>query len=49
MDKYEQIKKLFEAAELIQEVIKHAEPDFADELNAIYNDVADIADQIEEE
>lgn len=47
MDKYEQITKLAQAADLIHEVIQHVDPEFVDELNIMYDDIADLADQIE--
>lgn len=46
MDKYQQIIKLAEAAELIQQVIR-ANPDFADVLEDMPDRLADIADEIE--
>ena len=48
MDKYEQIGKLAEAALLIQEVMPHVDPDFADDLQDTFNSLANISDQIEE-
>jgi hypothetical protein len=47
MDKYQQIVKLAQAAELIQEVIR-ANPEFADVLEDMPDRLADIADEIEE-
>jgi len=47
MNKYEQIAKLAEAAELIQEVIR-ANSDFADVLEDMPDRLADIADDIEQ-
>lgn len=46
MDKYQQIMKLAEAAELINEVIR-ANPDFADVLEDMPDRLADISDAIE--
>jgi len=48
MDKYEQITKLAQAAELIQEVIR-ANPKFAGDLQDINDNIANIADDIEQE
>ena len=47
MDKYQQIMKLAEAAELIQEVTR-ANPDFAGDLQDIADNIANIADDIEQ-
>ena len=47
MDKYEQITKLAQAAELIQEVIR-ANPGFAGDLQDINDNIANIADDIEQ-
>jgi len=49
MDKFEQIGKLAEAAELINEVIRTVGKDFAVPLQSIADDIADMADQIEQE
>ena len=49
MDKFEQITKLAEAYSLITEVVNACDPEFADELQDIANNLADISDQIEEE
>jgi hypothetical protein len=49
MDKYQQITKLAEAAELINEVIRASGKNFAVPLQSIADDIADIADQIEQE
>jgi hypothetical protein len=48
MDKYEQIAKLAQAAALIQEVLQVVDPDFADDLQDMANQIAGIADAIEE-
>jgi len=48
MDKYQQIIKLAEAAALIQEVLNVCNPDFADDLQDMADNIANIADQIEE-
>ena len=48
MDKYEQIGKLAEAAELIQEVIRTVGKDFAVPLQSVCDDIADLADQLEQ-
>lgn len=48
MDKYTQIGKLAEAAELINEVIRTVGKDFQVPLQSIADDIADIADQLEE-
>lgn len=48
MDKYRQIEKLAQAAELIEEVIRTVGKDFQVPLQSICDDIADIADQIEE-
>lgn len=47
MNKFEQITKLAEAAELIRAVAQHADPDYVDQLDDICVELADIADQIE--
>lgn len=49
MDKYQQIGKLADAAELINEVIRTVGKDFQVPLQSIADDIADIADQIEED
>lgn len=48
MDKYEQIGKLAQAAQLIEEVIRTVGKDFQVPLQSIADDIADMADQIEE-
>ena len=48
MDKYQQIMKLAEAAELIQEVIR-ANPEYAGDLQDLNDSIANIADDIEQE
>lgn len=48
MDKYVQIAKLAEAAALIQEVVNTVGKDFQVPLQSIVDDIADLADQIEE-
>lgn len=48
MDKYAQIVKLAEAAELIQSVIR-SNPKFAGDLQDIADNIANIADDIEQE
>ena len=52
MDKYELIAKLVQAADIVHDVAvelaKITDDEFTDELNLIYDDIADIADQIEE-
>lgn len=48
MEKWEQIGKLAQAAELIEEVIRTVGKDFQVPLQSICDDIADIADQIEE-
>ena len=48
MDKYEQIVKLAQAAELIQEVMRKCTSDIAECLEDMPDRLADIADQIEE-
>lgn len=47
MDKYQQIMKLAQAAELIQEV-NRANPEFAGDLQDIADNIANIADDIEQ-
>ena len=47
MDKYQQIIKLAHAAQLIQEVIR-ANPAFAGDLQDINDNLANIADDIEQ-
>lgn len=47
MDKYQQIIKLAEAAALIQEVLQVVDPDFADDLQDMADQIANIADAIE--
>lgn len=47
MDKYQQIMKLAEAAQLIEEVT-NANPDFADDLTDVRDNIANIADDIEQ-
>lgn len=49
MDKYQQIGKLAEAAALIEEVIRVVGKDFQVPLQSIADDIADMADQLEEE
>ena len=48
MDKYQQIGKLAQATALIEEVIRAVGKDFAVPLQSIADDIADLADQIEE-
>lgn len=48
MDKYRQIEKLAQASALIEEVIRVVGKDFAVPLQSICDDIADLADQIEE-
>ncbi len=48
MDKYEQITKLAQAAALIQEVINSNSCAFDDDLQEINDEIANIADEIEE-
>lgn len=48
MDKYQQIMKLAEAAALIQEVLRDVTPDFADDLQDMADQIANIADNIEQ-
>lgn len=47
MNKFEQIAKLAEAAQLIQEVQPHTTPLVAADLENIISTIADIADEIE--
>ena len=47
MDKYEQIAYLAEAALLIQQVLTVVDPEYADDLQDMANQLAGIADQIE--
>lgn len=47
MDKYQQIVKLAEASQLIQEVLQHCDPDYAEDLEDARMMLADVADQIE--
>ena len=47
MDKYEQITKLAQAAQLIQEVLQVCDPEAAECLEDMPDRLADIADQIE--
>jgi len=49
MGKYEQITKLAQAAAIIQEVINSDKCAYDDDLQVINDQIADIADQIEEE
>lgn len=48
MVKYEQIYKLAQASALIEEVIRTVGKDFQVPLQSIADDIADIADQIEQ-
>jgi hypothetical protein len=48
MDKYEQITYLAEAALLIQQVLQECDPDYADDLQDMAGQIANIADRIEE-
>jgi hypothetical protein len=47
MDKYAQIAYLAEAALLIQQVLTVVDPEYADDLQDMANQLAGIADQIE--
>ena len=48
MNKFEQIGKLAQAAALIEEVIRVVGKDFAVPLQSVVDDIADLADQIEQ-
>ena len=47
MDKYQQIAYLAEAALLIQQVLAVVDPDYADDLQDMADQIANIADRIE--
>jgi hypothetical protein len=47
MDKYGQITMLAEAALLIQQVLQVCDPNYADDLQDMAEQIANIADQIE--
>lgn len=46
MDKYEQILKMASAAEILQQLV-NADLPFADDLQVIVDNIADIADELE--
>ena len=49
MDKYQQIMKLAEAAELINEVLRVCDPELADDLQDMADQLAKTDDRIEGE